>query len=261
MLANKLPAILEEPGHYVVATGTTSNSFSIIDPYFTNKTDLAAYGNTYLSLNVLKPAKTDLSYILITADQNTDIKIEDSSGNSVGTESLQQPLNNADNGQSAGEPMKMVYVPKPQSENYQITFSSNQTNNFDSNILLYDQDGNVNSQEIPLVTNPTSPKVLNLSFNNKDVSKSTIKPAVTFDSLIATIKALENSHEINIKVADKLIWSINRIEKSYNKRFKIFTQFKLRFIEESLRFYDKKLMSQGAYQVITSDIKDLINSF
>jgi len=259
-LTNRLPAILEEPGHYIVANGITSNSFSIIDPYFTNKTELTAYGNTYLSLNELKPAKTDLSYILITVDQNTDIKITASSGNFIGTEFLQQPLANADNGQSVGEPIKMVYVQKPQSENYQIYLSPDQADNPAVDIFLYDQSGNVVSQEIALVTNTTSPKILNLSYNNKNVNKSTIKLAVTFDSLISDIKTLEKSHDIDAKVAHKLIQSIDRIEKGYNRKFTFFTKLQLKFLQESLRFYDKKSMSREANKIITADIKDLINS-
>lgn len=260
-LTNKLPPILEEPGHYIVATGITSNSFSIIDPYFTNRTGLTAYNNSFLSLNELKPAKTDLSYILVTADQNMDIKITDTSGNSVGTEFLQQPLINADNSQPAGEPIKMAYVTKPQTETYQIILTPTSTINSNVNLLLYDKDGNVDSENIELTTIPDNPSIVNVNFNNQNVNRSIIKTVVTFDSLIADIQNLMNLHKINTKSADKLIQSVKKIEKDYNKRFKIVTKIQLDFLKESLKFYDKKLMSQEAYKIISSDIENLIKSF
>jgi len=87
-----------------------------------------------------------------------------------------------------------------------------------------------------------------------------VEKTVTFDSLILDIKHLSNAHLISSKVADKLTESIKQIQKKCNKKFKIFTQWELRVLKESLRFYDKKAISKEAKDIISRDIEDLINS-
>ena len=259
-LNNNHPVILEELGHFIVATGITANSFSINDPYYNNRTDLTYYSNSFISLNELKPAYTDLSYILITADTNTNIQVKDSNGNPVGQEFLQQPLINADTNQPAGEPIEMALVPQPTSGNYTVALTSQNADKYTANIYFYDQNGNLDTEAMSINAVPSKSTNLNLNFDKQNINRSTVSKIASFDSLTADIKNLELNHEINPKVADKLIYSINKIQKNYNKRFKIFTQFELKLLSESLRFYNKNLISKNAYQIITSDINNLIKS-
>lgn len=257
-LVNNRPVIIEEPGHFIVATGITTNSFSINDPYYNNHADLTAYNNTFVSLNELKPAHTDLSYILITADTNTNIQIKDSNGNSVGQEFLQQPLVNADTSQPAGSPIRMALVSQPTSNNYTVVLTSQNPDNYTSNIYFYDQNGNVNTKNISINASPSQPTKLNLNYNKQHANSSTVSKIASLDSLIADIENLESNHEVNPRTADKLINSIDKIQKNYNKRFKMLIQIELRLLSESLRFYDKNLITKNAVQIITSDINDLI---
>jgi hypothetical protein len=87
-----------------------------------------------------------------------------------------------------------------------------------------------------------------------------LSKVVSFDSLMLDIKNLESLRLINSRTADDLVRQITQIQKNYNKKFKILTQLQLKFVEESIRFYDKKIVSNEAYKVISSDIKDLNQS-
>jgi hypothetical protein len=259
-LNNNRPAILEEPGHYVVATGITINSFSIIDPYYTNRTDLTYYSNAFTSLNRLIPSKTDLSYILITANQNVNVQIKDSAGNILGNQFLQQPLVSDDNNKTSGDPLRMVYVQKPPSGDYQISLTSGSNEAVSVNIYSYDVNGNVATEDVPIVLSSGKPNLINLNFNNQNANNSSVEKIATFDSLISDIRTLSNLHLINTRSADELIKSIMKLQKNYNKKFKILTQLELRFMKESLRFYDQKSMSKEAYEIIERDFNDLIKS-
>ena len=259
-LNNNRPAVLEEPGHYIVATGITTNSFSIVDPFYTNRTDLTYYSNAFISLNRLIPSKTDLSYLLITANQNVNVQIKDSAGNILGNQFLQQPLVSDDNNKPSGDPLRMVYVQKPPSGNYQISLTSGSNETIYTNLYSYDIDGNVNTESIPIILNTDKPSIFNLNFNNQNANNTSVEKIVTFDSLISDIRTLNNLHLINTRSADELIKSIMKLQKNYNKKFKILTKIELRFMKESLRFYDKKLINQEAREIIERDILDLIKS-
>ena len=259
-LNNKRPAVLEEPGHFIIATAVTANSFAIIDPYFTNRTDLTSYGNSFVSLNELIPSHTDLSYILVATEQNVNVQLKDSGGNILGNQFIQQPLTNDDNNKPSGQPLKMIYLQKPQSGNYQIVLTAGSKEFTNANIYTYDKDGNVYPQNVPLILSSEKPSTINLNFNSQDSNKSSLSKVVSFDSLMLDIKNLESLRLINSRTADDLVRQITQIQKNYNKKFKILTQLQLKFVEESIRFYDKKIVSNEAYKVISSDIKDLNQS-
>jgi len=264
LLANQInnnrPVVLEEPGHFIVANGINSNTFNIIDPYYTNRNYLTAYNNTFNSLNELIPSKTDLSYILVTGDQNLNIQIKDANGNNLGEQFVQQPLINPETNLPGGDPIKIDYFQKPASGNYYIQLSSNKTEVDDVNVYSYDKDGNVNVKDFPIMSHTGKNNIIDINFNSQNSNKSGSKKEVTFESLIDDINNLNLLHQISNNTTDELIKSVKRIEKDYSKKFKEPTKFQLEFIKETLRFYDKKSLSQEAFGIISEDIKDLIKS-
>lgn len=189
-LNNNRPAILEEPGHFIVANGIKTNTFSIIDPFFTNRVDLTFYNNTFLVLNKLSPSKTNLSYIFVATDKNVNLQINDFHGNVIGEQFLQQPLVNDVNNQSSGEPMKMDYVQKPQNGKYQISLTSSSNKKHKLAIYLYDKEGNVRAEKITLVLSPRQ-TVININFNSQNVNNSKITRITTFESFTHDIEELK----------------------------------------------------------------------
>lgn len=80
-LCKGLPVILEEPGHFIVATGKTPTSYSINDSYYP-KTDLTAYGDTFLSLRRFGPPGSGSLTVLAT--EAIQILLTDPLGRRVG---------------------------------------------------------------------------------------------------------------------------------------------------------------------------------
>lgn len=61
LLEKRIPVILEQPGHFVVASNSdpSNGNIEILDPSF-SKTSLADYNSTYLSARVFTPSATNL---------------------------------------------------------------------------------------------------------------------------------------------------------------------------------------------------------
>ena len=79
-LNNDRPAILNVPGHFIVAKSQTADSFGINDPAYASRTTLSAYANTFQTLGSYRPSHTDLSYIFIVADPETTLDVTDPDG-------------------------------------------------------------------------------------------------------------------------------------------------------------------------------------
>lgn len=93
-LQNGWPIGLQEPGHFIVATGFDGDNFSINDPAY-YKTSLKSYDNKFLTLERYIPSKTDLSYMVFAVDKNINIIMKDSAGNEVGKSYINQPIYDA----------------------------------------------------------------------------------------------------------------------------------------------------------------------
>lgn len=82
-IKNNIPGILQVPGHFIVAKGITDDSFSINDPFYNRQTLKDGYANSFISLGRYVPSFTDLSYIMISTDSESDIKVYDRNGNEL----------------------------------------------------------------------------------------------------------------------------------------------------------------------------------
>lgn len=180
-LKNNRPAILEEPGHYVVAKSQTKNSFGINDPGFTNKLTLDSYNNNFLSIGAYTPSYTDLSYIMLVLDQNVDIKIYDDQDNEVkNTTFIQNPLmDDLDFTDTTNQTLKIVLLPKPNQNNYLIQISGNGSYQLES--YIYDQNGNNKYNNFIGLVNQNNPDFLKITIGEKD---KLITQLITIDSII-----------------------------------------------------------------------------
>ena len=156
-LENQIPDILGEPGHFIVAKGIENDIITINDPAY-SRSFLTQYSNTFNSINKFTPSNTDLSYIMLTVDPDTDIVIKDSNGNPVNDSLtfIEEPLTNpVNNSETNGNPLKIVYLEKPEGDDYEIVLNSPTDTNYNLGIYLYDIDGDVftKTQEGSLQTN------------------------------------------------------------------------------------------------------------
>ncbi|PIR99272.1 hypothetical protein COT87_00355 [Candidatus Collierbacteria bacterium CG10_big_fil_rev_8_21_14_0_10_44_9] len=83
-LASYKPVILEEPGHFIVGKEKQDTTYAINDPAFENKTTLASYNNSFLSMRRFEKTNTDLSSIYISTPAPNDLLITDSQGRKAG---------------------------------------------------------------------------------------------------------------------------------------------------------------------------------
>lgn len=189
-LQNNIPGILEEPGHFVVARGTSGDTFTVNDPFYA-RTLLTDYGNTALSLGRFVPSHTNLSYILIATQDNVTVTVKDANNNTIGEAVTQEPLQDSLAGSGTnGLPVKTYYVKKPASGNYKIIISSSDVIQYNVKSFLYDVNGNVKTDSLSGIVGGNTQDTYVTSFDNQDVTNSNVKQTYTFDSLIADLDLL-----------------------------------------------------------------------
>jgi Peptidase_C39 like family len=105
-LENSRPVILEEPGHYILATGANADDVAIADPYYVDRTDLntGAYHNGFVSGRLYRPG-SDMSAVLVAAPKGVRIAVSDSTGATVGFKNgSEQPVSEVKQSQFSLEP-------------------------------------------------------------------------------------------------------------------------------------------------------------
>ena len=125
---------------------------------------------------------------------------------------------------------------------------------------MYDVSGNVSTETLSTVLLASKSSTINVSFNKQNSNKSTVNKIVSFKSVISDINTLKSLNLIKNGIAEKLIESLKKIEKGYNKKFALLTKFELKLLNNTLNFYNYKFLNQNAYKIISQDIEDLINS-
>ena len=190
------PDILREPGHFVVARGYDSETIYINDPYHP-RSDLSEYANTFGNISRFTPSSTDLSYIMLVIDENVEIKVFDKNGNEIGEQIIEEPIiDPAGSSETNAQPLKTVYIKKPESGNYKIEISG--TGEYELNSYLYDEFGNVKQFIFEETVNGDS-DYYSLSFSKTNSDESIMADVVTYQTLLRDIFFFYNNKEIKIK--------------------------------------------------------------
>ncbi len=189
-----VPDILEEPGHFVVATGTQNNDIKINDPFY-SRTSLTSYGNGMISLNKFTPSHTDLSYIMIAFNPTLNVDLRDSNNNSVGQVFTENPINNPNtDNQNNGNPIKILYLEKPADTSYHIIINSSSTTSYSLAVYLYDKDGDVFEENKMGIITASQQKNLPVTYTSQNLYPTT----VTFTTLQNDVaKAFKNKQLTN----------------------------------------------------------------
>lgn len=179
------PAILKEPGHFIVAKSQTPDSFGINDPASETKPTLASYGNSFASLGVYRPTHTDLSYILLAINPELALKVFDPEGNEIiGFTSLEEPITDDLGELPSNSGLVVFQYPTPVQGIYRVEVSSgNGWYQLDS--YLYDAQGNPAIKSFTQIITP----------GQTDTYKITIGPSneteenITIDTIIQDLDA------------------------------------------------------------------------
>ncbi len=185
------PGILEEPNHFVVAKSQFPTTFGINDPAYASYTTLASYGNTFTSLGSYKPSHTDLSYIMLVADQDININL-----GIPGDVFIQSPLiDDISNTGLSGEPVKIFLFPTPQSGNYPVSING-VPGSYQLDSYLYKPSGEVSQATFKgyLSSNENDQVLLSVRSDNKP---NTAVSNITIDTLLQDWEDINNQGLIN----------------------------------------------------------------
>lgn len=164
-LNNGRPVILEEPNHFVVATGISGTTYSINDPRWRDRVTLASYGNSFKSSRLYEPTSSDLSTIYITTPTPTQIFLVDSLGRRVGQDPnsgviyneipnsfyFLEPILRDDTFEDSPSPnpndgVTTLAIINPEPGLFQIT-TSGFGEDYDISFAGYDRDGNITTRD------------------------------------------------------------------------------------------------------------------
>lgn len=161
-LNNDRPAILKEPGHFIVAKSQTASSFGINDPGYDNRPTLASYNGSYSGIYSYRPTFTNLAYILLTLSSDYSLKIYDPDGNEItGYTYTEEGINDdAGGNQNSSGSLTVFEYPTPAIGQYPIEVTG-PSGPYTIKSYTYDEAGNLTDNG-PTTTTTSS---FNLSLN------------------------------------------------------------------------------------------------
>jgi len=251
------PVILKVPGHFIVAKGITDTSFNINDPFY-NKFSLSEYGNSYLGMRRFIPANSDLSYIIISTQNDVEASLEDSAGNPVGIQTIETPILDPVTGIPSGEPVKLIYFAKPSTGEYELKVSSSSPESYEIEVLTYNEEGDHKRFLHTGIVGGDDLDNISISFNKEDLDDNNSEQIVTFDSLIADINSLRASNYIrNFGVYISLLSKAGAAKGAYILNVKTSKNI-LNSILDELKAQRGKHINVNAYNILHADIQYLL---
>lgn len=230
------PTILNIFGHFLVSSGFTNDllDLNILDPSY-NYNLFSEHQTNLLSTRIFTPSYTDLSYLMIVSDVNTEVEILDSDNqipNEIEQfiETLESDHNEIDNSNEKIEikQYKITQLAKPVTGEYKINFSSiDNTDNTNSiAIYSYDEQGTVTKLEDNLLLNNNETFLINyqkeipIEDNQTAQNPTTITKIVTWSSLLQTVETIKDKQLIEDIYSNYLIKIMNwaTIENADNQK-------------------------------------------
>jgi len=156
--------ILAEPGHFVTTVSQDATNWAILDPNNESRTAVSKT-STFGSSNTFVPSLTDMSYMLLVYDPGMSVVVSTPGGEVEGIVTEEYLAD--DQGGAGGKSVKLQYVPKPASGNYNLaTQGKGQLD-----MYLYDEKGSVWTKKL---TVDESEKI-EFSYNRTNIIKTKIE--------------------------------------------------------------------------------------
>lgn len=160
-----LPAILGEPGHFVVAHASSSAEWKINDP-----NDVARVTkpktDALISSNIYTPSMTNLAYFLFTTQSGVNLTLTDESASEIPLNWITEYLGD-DGGGTSGETVRSAWVPKPASGTYRLLIEGAG----ETQVYLYDENGKVKQDEL---TTPAGTTEFEIEFVHTNIDESAV---------------------------------------------------------------------------------------
>lgn len=262
-LENNQPPIAKVPGHFVVITGKSNSDFTVNDPITDIRTLLSeveqVYGN-YTTINSYIPTSSDLSYILLITNKDSDLKIRypDKSEVSQDYFSLEEPIKVINTDQQPNLPiLKVFMLPKPQEGNYKVEIL-NSDNPYFLDSYLYNLDGEITSSSFERITPGKTPDIFNIVYSKSPKIHAT---ETTFDSILDDLENIYNLNEIKNKFIYKILKREIFMSKFLYKKNKIIpTKNLLKNASNHVKMFTTRYISKNISNILISNLNFLINS-
>lgn len=246
------PPIIKVPGHFVVAKGNEDSDFTVNDPA-SEKVLLSEveseYGD-YTQINSYTPTETDLSYIMLVADQNVNINIKNSQGENIGSLWTEDPLlDDIGKEEKSGESLNTYLAPKPEEGNYYVEITGNGFYQLDS--YLYDEFGTPRLSENKGYVNQSSPDTFLITISKENQISQTVSREQILSDLEHLYKAGHFKNRGTYLAIKKLI----EMSRKFNDRGLVEQSNKLLFL--TIRFislYTPAQISPEAAEIIKNQI-------
>ena len=259
-IQNGNPPILEVPDHYVVAKGIQGSSFSINDPFYA-RLSLNEYGNTFLSMRRFIPSNTDLSYIVVVADENVDVLLVNPEGDTTGDQGIEQPIGDPIGGATTtAVPLKILYLPKPETGTYRLNFSSPNQMQYTSDIYGYDIDGNLKKETFIGKVGNEEEDDYAIEFNKDEGIIDIIPPPITFGDLRDDIKEFYEQGKIKKLTYGLLLIELGVAEKVSVKSRKT-TEKLLIILRATIQREKGRGIGPAAANVLIDEVNSLISQY
>lgn len=175
-LKNGRPAILKEPGHFIVAKSQTADSFGINDPGYADRPTLESYSDTYSAIFSYRPTSTDLSYLLLSIDSSFDFTVYGPDGNPIsGFSYTEEGLNDISGGGKSGGSLNIFEYPTPETGQYRIEITG-PTGLYTLKSYSYDENGDLMDNS-PITTTSSSTNIY-LNYDSDPDTPAVEVPAV-----------------------------------------------------------------------------------
>jgi len=201
------PVILQEPGHFIVATGIQESIYKINDPRSITNTTLQSYNNSFQTMRRYSLTNTNLSAILISIPASGSILLIDSQGRKLGQDpATGEVFNQIQNGNyyfqepiTDDDTIGNTAIPPEGSGNYYIEILDSQEDsytiqvageNLNAFFFGYDQNGDVSGGSF----NINGEEEFELGYSSEPGSQIEVTQIVDID-----IKPGNDTNSINLK--------------------------------------------------------------
>ncbi len=248
--------------HFVVATEQSGDSYSIKDPFYTDRTTLAPYYETIRRIGYYTLTNSDFSYIAMAVDPKVSLTLSDSSGNLHGSEFLEYPLFNESSRKPSGaKPLKVLYLKQPKKDSYQILITSPTLEEYRLDVYFYDQDANVEMKNFSGVAGKNDTDTYSLIYNPTDLSSTNIDTAVNFKTLRNDLHSAFDLKWITNKTLYKSLLLKTEVTERYAKEEKTGRAIdQLKRMERDINSFYPRLINLNGKTLLLGTIYQLINS-
>lgn len=186
------PVVMQIPGHFMVGHGLDDQEIIISDPAY-SYSKFSQHNTSLLSTRSFTPSNTDLSHIMLVHNPDLSVQFEHEQDQySVFMEFLESDDHNLEQ----SSPVIIHEIAKPDSGKFELTVSSDQFQDFETEIFLYDVEADVKKLVLGGKSGPIPQKFI-INYDKDSLESSEIISLYTFSDLLEKLETAHISSSID----------------------------------------------------------------